>query len=451
MMKSWLERIAGYFQPFLFVTVMATGISSNILQSFPYEARWLRDCSYPMFALACLLFIYLQLLQALHMYLFIRKKSFTEYFDQYFRDMTHNVFWGTYLMGLITIVNYIVVLANNEVKNPKVGRRMMMLAYVLWWYDVILCLCCTWGISFIIWRKFNSSIDGSDYRTPNEKMSKEGLKCALVLLIVPMFVAASCSGKFVMTDLFTSLFSRDIQLMVLVLTALIWLHAVIFVFIVITIIFWGFYINKIPPMRQVFTLFLLLGPMGQASFSILLLTEDVRTYIIKHYPRSTSMNDYDILLLTIPWCFKIIGLLLALALLAMGYFFTVIGFMAVASKYNETAEIKENGQVRVKRIYHFHKGWLAMTFPMGTMSLGSTYVWRDYNQYVPMLTFRVLGAIYGVICIVWTMVCIAGLCYNSIIPEVKILCGLITHSDQKSETSSLSFKDDRSLHNQNQA
>lgn len=331
MMKSWLERIAGYFQPFLFVTVMATGISSNILQSFPYEARWLRDCSYPMFALACLLFIYLQLLQALHMYLFIRKKSFTEYFDQYFRDMTHNVFWGTYLMGLITIVNYIVVLANNEVKNPKVGRRMMMLAYVLWWYDVILCLCCTWGISFIIWRKFNSSIDGSDYRTPNEKMSKEGLKCALVLLIVPMFVAASCSGKFVMTDLFTSLFSRDIQLMVLVLTALIWLHAVIFVFIVITIIFWGFYINKIPPMRQVFTLFLLLGPMGQASFGILLLTEDVRTYVIKHYPRSTSMNDYDILLLTIPWCFKIIGLLLALALLAMGYFFTVIGFMAVAS------------------------------------------------------------------------------------------------------------------------
>lgn len=442
MKKCWLERLADHFDPFLFVTVMATGISSNLLHDFVYEARWLRYCSYPMFALACLLFIYLQLLQLLHMFLFVRRTSFKSYFNEYFTNMSHCVFWGTYPMGLITILNFIVALASDEVKNPKIGRRMMMLVYVLWWYDIIISLLCAWGISFLIWRSFHSSADASDYRTPNERISMENLKCVLVLLIVPMFVATSSSGHFVMTDLFATLFDRDIQLMVLIVTALIWLHAVIFVLIVITIIFWGLYVNKLPPMRQIFTLFLLLGPMGQASYGILLLTEDIRQYVLAYYPRSTSVTDYDILLLTIPWCFKIIGLLLALALLAMGYFFTFIGVAGVAASSRKTASVEQNGEMHVKRIYHFHKGWFAMTFPMGTMSLGSSCVWRQYNDLVPMLTFRVIGAIYGVFCILWTITCLIGLCYNSIMPELIFLGRVVAQTDSKSNSSTLSSKED---------
>lgn len=441
----WPERIANHFDPFLFVMVMATGISANILHNFPYEARWLRYCSYPMFGLASLLFICLQLLQALHMILYIRRKSFKNYFDEYFRSTTHNVFWGTYPMGLITILNYIVALTNNEVKSLKIGRRLMMLVYVLWWYDVIVCLLCAWGISFLIWQRFNTSINGSDYRSLNEKVSRENLNCVLVLLIVPMFVASSSSSNFVMTDLFAALFDRNIQLMVLTITALIWLHALIFILIVITIVFWSLYVNKIPPMRQIFTMFLLLGPMGQASYGILLLTEDVRKYVAEYYPVPTTVSDETILLLAIPWCFKIVGLLLALALLAMGYFFTVIGFLSLLSCCRRTAEIEQNGQLRVVRLYSFHRGWFAMTFPMGTMSLGSTFVWQHYNQFVPLLTFRVLGAIYGAICIIWTITCITGVLCTSILPRITPFGMFMNHDDSRTEMSTVNSKEDRSM------
>ncbi|QLQ81543.1 hypothetical protein HG537_0F03040 [Torulaspora globosa] len=439
MEDSLFNRLTGGFEPFFYVMVMATGISSNLLHDFPYEARWLRYCSYPMFALACLLFIGLQIQQLLHMFRFVRQRSFDAYFKQYFRNPSHSVFWGTYSMGLITIVNYIATLAQDEVKNLVVSKRLMKMAYALWWYDVATSLIGAWGISFLLWQRFPKANNKESHLTvPNAHVSTEGLKSVLVLLVVPLVVASSSSSYFTMTDLFAEIYSRKTQLTILVITALIWLHAVIFVFIIITIFFWSLYVNKIPPMGQVFSLFLLLGPMGQASYGIVLLTEDVRLYVFKYYTASTT--NQDILLLTVPWCIKIIGLLLALALLAMGYFFTTIGFAGVASYYRTTTEEEYNGQIRIKRIYHFHKGWFAMTFPMGTMSLGSTGIWHHYNQFVPMYAFRVIGTIYAVICIMWTLVCLIGISCTGIIPQLTHIFKHITTRDSVSEVSTNSSK-----------
>lgn len=443
MWKYWAKRLIRHFDPFLFVMVMATGISSNLLHGFTYEARWLRYCSYPMFALACLLFLYLQALQFLHMFIFIREKSFKEYFNEYFRNPSHNVFWGMYPMGLTTIVNYIVTLALHEVKNLKHAKRMMMLAYILWWYVVVISLLCAWGISFLIWQKCYYAEETGQYRTSSHVTPSESVKCVLLLLVIPIVVAASSSSAFTMTDLFAQVFDRNIQLMVLIVTTLLWLHAIIFVFIVIVIYFWSLYVNKMPAMGQVFTLFLLLGPMGQASYGILLLTEDVRLYVDEYYPRLNLNTDYDILLLTVPWCFKIFGLLSALALLAMGYFFTIVTFAAVASHYGTKVELERNGHVYVNRVYHFHRGWFAMTFPMGTMSLGSSCVYDQYQQYVPMLSFRVIGAIYGVICIVWTLICLTGIVFSSVTPELKqLLKANIANGSSKSESSTVFSGDD---------
>lgn len=440
MKNNWVARFAGSFNPFLYVMVMATGISSNLMYDFVYKAQWLRYCSYPMFALACLLFIALQIQQMLHMFKFIADRSFSQYFDEYFRNVSQSVFWGTYAMGLMTIVNYIASLAQNAIENAAVARRAIKLVYVLWWFDVAVSLVCAWGLSFLIWQKFQSRAKADSYRTPNEQVSVEGLRSVLVLLVVPLVVAASSSASFTMTDLFSATFTRTTQLTVLVVTSLIWLHAVIFVFIIITIFFWSLYVNKIPPMGQVFSMFLILGPMGQASYGILLLTDDVRLYVTKYYSPSDSDPQYNILLLTIPWIMKIIGLLVALALLAMGYFFTIIGFAAVASYYGTTVEEELRGRVRHKRIYHFHKGWFAMTFPMGTMSLGSSAVWSHYNQFVPLLTFRVIGAIYAVICILWTIVCLTGMCYTAMVPGLRYLLNYIKSRDLPSDLSTAESK-----------
>lgn len=416
--RKQIRILASWFHPFLFVMVMGSGISSNLLFSFPYEARWMRICSYPMFGLAVLLLLYIHLLHLIHLIVFVRDNSWKDYMDTYFRDMLTNWSWGTYPMGFITIINYIFQLARYKVESRVRARHMIRLAYVMWWYILTISLLCAWGITFAVWQKHYIKGGKTKYSSHQEKVIFEELNTAILLIVIPLVVSSSCGGLLTSADLFPEAFNRNIQLMTIVITMLTWLHSLGFVAILFSINFWNFYVNKIPPMLKVFTMFLFLGPMGQGAYGINLITENIRLYVNQYYPRNGTDFERDVLLLAIPWCFKIIGLVLSLLLLAFGYFFTVIGFVCIATYLTTSVESTVNGETRRWKIYTFHRGWFAMTFPMGTMSLGCTSVWELYNDYVPMKTFRVLGAIYAVISIFWTLVCLSGTVYESVLPRV---------------------------------
>ncbi|CCD25084.1 Ssu1p NDAI_0E02670 [Naumovozyma dairenensis CBS 421] len=435
---KYLPEFINHFEPFFFVMVMGTGISSDLLHSFPYPACWLKICSYIMFAIACIIFVILQIFAILHLFIYSSENGFQAYFNHYFRNLNHNVFWGTYPMGLVTLINYISMIAIKEAAGTVHAKRLMYLVYIMWWYDVLISLLSAWGISFIIWQDYNYTENKNKNKDCRSNSNQENLeitrsflsrktahsqlKSILLLAVIPIVVVASSSGIFTMTDLFSIHFNRNIQLLTLFVTALLWLHAIIFVFILISIYFWNLYVNKIPAMSQVFTLFLVLGPLGQGSFGILLLTENVRKYVQRYYQTNTGTAislEQQILTLSIPWSFKVMGLVLALGLLAMGYFFSFISFISIIS-YSQKREIDpETG--KYKRIYHFHKGFWAMTFPMGTMSLGSTEIFVQYNEYVPTGAFRVIGTIYAVICILWTIFCLLGSAYIYWIPGMKSL------------------------------
>ncbi|EJS41450.1 ssu1p [Saccharomyces arboricola H-6] len=405
MVSSWLITVTRQFDPFMFVMVMGVGISSNILYSFPYPARWLRVCSYIMFGIACLIFIMVQALQLLHLVVYTKEKGFREYFDDFFRNMKHSLFWGTYPMGLVTIINFLGTLSQKyTTTSPANARHLMIFVYVLWWYDLAVCLVTAWGISFLIWHDYYSLDGVGDHPSYNIRMASENMKSVLLLDIIPLVVVASSCGTFTMSEIFARTFNRNIQLITLVICALTWLHAITFVCVLITIYVWSLYINKIPPMTQVFTLFLLLGPMGQGSFGVLLLTDNIRKYVKKYYPSDNITTEQEILFIMVPWCFKVLGMVSALALLAMGYFFTVISVVSIISYYNTKDIDNETG--RVKRVYTFHKGFWGMTFPMGTMCLGNKELYDQYNQYVPLYAFRVTSTIYGGICIFWSIYCL---------------------------------------------
>lgn len=395
---TMFNRFIGQFDPFNFIFNMGVGISSDLLYGFPYPARWLKICSYIMFAINVLLFIFQQMMFIMHIIYFSRKYSKREYFNKYFRNVSKNVFWGTYPMGLVTIINYINGLANHFYSEGKivVAKRMLRLVYVLWWYDIIVSVIIAWGISFIIWQNYYFQDGLGPWRYKFEKMAAEHIKSVLLLAVIPMVVGASSISIFIMSDLATLALTRNIQLLTMVITTLIWLHAVIFVFILLGIYFWSLYIFKIPPMSQVFTMFLVLGPMGQGAFGVLLLTDNVNKYTQTYYSPNDTNN---ILLIAVPWCFKSIGLLTSLALLSMGYFFTVITIVAIIS-YSRKRYPGVKGPGNTTRIYHFHQGFWGMTFPMGTMSLGSNEIFVQYNEFVPMGAFRVIGTIYAVVAIV---------------------------------------------------
>ncbi|SMN21198.1 similar to Saccharomyces cerevisiae YPL092W SSU1 Plasma membrane sulfite pump involved in sulfite metabolism and required for efficient sulfite efflux [Maudiozyma saulgeensis] len=422
-----IQKVVWHFEPFSFVMVMGTGIASDILYSFPYPAHWLRICSYIFFAIACLLFIFLQLFACIHMFWYANRYSWHRYFNHYYRNLMHNVFWGTYPMGLVTIINYLTNLTEtSSIISENNSKRLMIFIYILWWYDITISMLTAWGISFLIWQDYYYTEDWANkypVGTDRQKIATQNLKSTLLMNVIPLVVGTASGAYFTMTNIFTITFNRNIQLLTMVICFLLWLHAILFVGILVTLFFWNLYVNKLPKMQQVFTMFLVLGPLGQGAFGILLMTNNIKIYVENYYPAIESINapkgsETALLTLFIPWCFKIFGLLTSLALLGMGYFFTIITFVAIISylPVKEESNSKTNKKIT---ILTFHKGFWAMTFPMGTMALGTKEVWVQYGKYVPLSAFRVVSTIYSTLCVVWVIVCLAGSIYIKCVPYLR--------------------------------
>ncbi|CEP61884.1 Ssu1p LALA0_S04e02872g [Lachancea lanzarotensis] len=391
------------FSPIWFVTVMGTGISSNILHSFPYSARWLKICSYIMFCLASLLFLSLLGILASVVIRRTRHDGLRSFARLYFFDETISVTWGTLVMGYITINNYIFQLVENELKDQKsVTHGLVIFVYVQWWITVMLSLGSAWGITFCIWLKNSRYWDCTD-PMPHHRNMQHRLQSTLLLPIVTLVVVASSSGIFTMSKQFVEHTSRNVQLLTLGVTALIWFNALLLVVLVASTYIWNLYVNKIPPIGMIFSMFLVVGPMGQGSYGILLFTNNIKQYIELYYPLSVADGEAYLVSMVVKWSFKVCGIVLALLLIANGIFFTFVAFAAIVS-YGYTLRNSHTGP----KISTFHKGWWAMTFPLGTMALGTKELYEQYDPYVPISAFRVVSTIYSILCVASTLVCLVG-------------------------------------------
>ncbi|SCU84820.1 LADA_0D03994g1_1 [Lachancea dasiensis] len=402
------------FSPFWYISVMGTGISSALLHSFPYEARWLRNCSYIMFTLACLLLLSIMAVLIGNIIWRARQKSLRGFARRYFFDNSQNVFWGTLPMGWSTIVNYIFLLADNELQGKQVANRMVILVYVLWWISVLLALGTAWGITFCIWDKQNRFWDLS-VADPHNKALRQDLQVTILLPVIPLVVTSSSSGTFTMSRLFVENTTRNVQLLTLCVTGLIYFNALFFVSLIMSTYIWHLYVNKLPRQRKVFTLFLLVGPMGQGAFGSLLFSNNLKTYIETYYPTSSADGDAHIISLAAQWSVKLFGILLALFLLANGIFFTLLSFGTILSFFYTLLP-----SYRGPRISSFNKSWWSMTFPLGTMALGTHELYQQYNPYVPISAFRTVSAIFASMCIVATIVCLVGTVWLYCEPFLKL-------------------------------
>ncbi|SCU87964.1 LAFA_0E09890g1_1 [Lachancea sp. 'fantastica'] len=437
MRSSAGRQLLDDFSPVWFVTVMGTGISSNILHSFPYSARWLRICSYIMFCVASLLFLSLLAILASVIVVRTRKGSLRSLAKLYFFDEATSVTWGTLVMGYITLNNYIFLLVENELKNRKsVANGLVIFVYVHWWITAILSVGCAWGISFCIWRKNSRYWDDPD-PMPHYKNMQRRLQSTLLLPIVTLVVVASSSGIFTMSHQFVESTSRNVQLLTLGVTALIWFNALLLVVLVLSTYIWSLYVNKIPAMEIIFSMFLVVGPMGQGAYGILLFTDNIKRYIELYYPFSVADGEAYFASMAVKWAFKVCGIVLALLLVANGIFFTFVAFAGIAS-YSYTLRASHTGP----RITTFHKGWWAMTFPMGTMALGTKELYVQYAPYVPISAFRVLSAIFSVLCVGSTLGCLIGSvsCYARARFEPNVLPNRGLQPFPSTRTSELNLK-----------
>ncbi|KAG7803489.1 hypothetical protein KL944_001442 [Ogataea haglerorum] len=341
------------YHPIWNVAFMSTGICSGILFRFPYEIGVFRIFGLIMWAVSLSLFI------MVNVFLFLKMHWFRGFTYQLATDIQLNLFLGPYSMGFSTIINMIHMITDHYDKSFKIGLVIM------WFINFTMALLCGWVLVFVLlWKS---------------KIEQFQLNPQLILPFLPLTVCGS-SGAFI-CGAFTGYSSR-IQLLLIILTYLLWANSMMLGFSLIAIFIWKMLVYKLPPKQLIFTPFAPIGLIGHGVWGILLNGSNLNLYLGSqdtHFPVDPRLLGLGVQYVT--------GMV-ALFLIAVGFFFTFLG-LAMWIVYGLPA---------------FNRTYWIVPFPVCALSLGITEFYNIFH----IEAFRVVGTIYAVFGILMVLACLAG-------------------------------------------
>lgn len=381
------EKLIRNFLPAYFVNVMATGICLAILYNFPYPSEWLKRCLYAMYSV-CVLFFFFGVI------CFIAS-CFRGNLMKFHTDPATAPFMGCIAMGYNLMVNMIYFMTKDS---------WIIGIYVLWWILVVFCI---YTAFFIFYFTFLAKTKQKQYTDPLT------FHATLLLPIVALTVTSSAGQLFVL-DL-----PRFLQPLVIFVSYILWANAMAMSFIILTLVFYKYMTHKIPATNLVFTTFIPIGFLGQGAFSILLCGDNLYEIILANrqavmsWPFLNMSSEHTVESLA-NVCFMLCTLT-GLFLISFGYFNTFIAVTSVLTKVitsNPNPVHVCNESYGWRRWFNgcikFHKGYWAITFPLGTMAIGNAELGKLLN----LEAFKVIGAIYGVSAILVTVLCCLGFIYH---------------------------------------
>ncbi|ANB12100.1 Ssu1p [Sugiyamaella lignohabitans] len=339
--KSYLLARVNYFTPAWFAAVMGVGISSIILYTFPFNARWLRilgviiwGFNMGLFGIANILFVSRFLLHPAA-------------FAQLLRDPTQSVFLGCWPMGFATIIN---------MTDLQFGRDAWKATYAMWWIDVFVSLFTAWYVVFCMYSK-------------HDRKSTESINATILLPVVAVVVASSTGA------LITANLPKQLQESTIIITALLWGNGELLGFTCTAIYIHRLLRSNLPPSQLAISNFLPVGPLGQGSFGIIIITSNLATLLAERQ------------VLTVPESalVRYAGIGIAMAMMGYACFWVSIAFLAILTDPPKS----------------FNPGWWGLTFPLGTFVLG----WYRLADETGLLAFKVLGAIFGGIEVLLALTC----------------------------------------------
>lgn len=390
----WLVRD---FTPMYFVTIMAMGITSLIMYDFPYPSHWLRIVGWIFFAANVFTFL------VLLVFMFISIRCFPHKFVQFHTNPAISPFMGCIAMGYMTIVNFFWLVTKDMPHAP-------IIIWVFWWISVAMSLytsCIVFLFTYII-------------KNDHNKMKFEDLHLTILLPIVALTVSA-VEGNLILL----SLPSLHLQLITLVVTVVMLSIALCVSFIIITINFWKLFVYKLPATGLIFTAFLPIGLLGQASFGMSHLGNNFHHIIMNasvdnlgDYLAAFDYNQQDLTQLRniCSQVFLIFFLLIAIFLLSFGYFMTFVAIASVLSKSPPFAKNLNSQFVSKYGNLTWFRGYWAMTFPLGTMSLAQSELYRLVGSSIGF--FRVMSSIYAIALFLVTISCVIGVIRTTFL-EIK--------------------------------
>ncbi|KAA8649287.1 TDT family transporter [Aspergillus tanneri] len=340
------RRIVRNFTPAWFSVNMGTGIVSLLLNTLPYNGRWLYYISIILFVLNVVYFIMFCTIAAMRYILY------PEIFTVMATHPAQSMFLGTFPMGLATIINMFC-----NVCVPAWGEGAAYFAWALWILDAVVSITTATTIPFIVMTR-KSEIDLSS------------MTAAWLLPIVSCVVAAASAA--VVAEVLPN---AQYALWTIIVGYALWGMGVPLALMIMTIYLQRLLLHKLPPKAVVVSVFLPLGPLGQGGFGIQKLGECAR----KIFPQTGSLHSASGIL------FYEGGFILGLIMWAFGLVWL---FFAIASL------------VRTRR-FPFNLSWWGLTFPLGVYTMCTCQLGRE----LPSRFFAVLGTVFSVVVLLlWILV-----------------------------------------------
>ncbi|KAL5366637.1 malate permease [Aspergillus floccosus] len=340
------RRIVRNFTPAWFSVNMGTGIVSILLNTLPYNGRWLYYTSIIIFALNV---VYFAIFLAITLMRYI---LYPEIFRVMVTHPIQSLFVGTFPMGLATIINMFCFVC-----VPPWGDAAAYFIWGVWVFDAVVSILIAIGIPFILTTKDNG-------------VDLSSITAAWLLPIVSCVVAAA-SGSIV-ADVLPN---PQIAIGTILASYILWGIGVPLAMMVICVYLQRLMFYKLPPKGMLVSVFLPLGPLGQGSFGIQRLGRSAQTTFPKTNTLSASTGEilYSVgfLIGILLWAFGLVWLSLAVATLIQS------------------------------RKFPFNMGWWAFTFPLGVFTTATCTI----GQELPSRFFSVLGTILSVtVVILWLVV-----------------------------------------------
>ncbi|TFK75457.1 hypothetical protein BDN72DRAFT_955061 [Pluteus cervinus] len=350
-MSMSMNYLVRTFTPVWFAATMGTGAVSGLFNAFPYQARAM--------TIFCLIFWFLNL------FIFVLFTGLTiaryALFPKTWSPMIEHPVLGLYYscmpMGGTTLINVAVQVVHGHYHLG--GKSFMYTLWAFWWLDVAVSALCCWGGVHVMFTKQTHLLSS--------------MTTVWLLPVVTLIVAASSGG---VVSLALEPYSPFLALITTTVSAFIVCIGFSLAFMILTLYLLRLIIHGLPPGASVLSVFLPLGPTGQAGYAFLLIGTSYKSLLPVQEGNGsstflTSQTTGDFL--------HMLGISIAFFLWSLASMWLLFALLAVAHAVQGTR-------------LHFKLTFWGLVFPNGVYANLTINLAQTFDSSF----FRVWGAIYAV-------------------------------------------------------
>ncbi|KAF4543870.1 C4-dicarboxylate transporter malic acid transport protein [Lasiodiplodia theobromae] len=275
-----------------------------------------------------------------------------------------SLFLGCCPMGLTTVINMFIFVC---IENAGWGKWASDLAWALWWIDVVMAVACSCGLPFLLMHVHQVDLPSMT---------------AVWLLPAATPIVTASNGATVASMLAST--NPQHALWTLMVSYVLWGIGFPMAVVTLGVYFHRLTMHKLPPREVIITVFMPVGPLGQASFTIM----NLGKMALDLFPETGSIHPLA------GGVFYIVGFGTAIILWGFGLVWLVFAVASVT-----------------RSRFPFNMGWWGFTFPTGVYVLATLQLGVE----LPSAFFDILGTVMAVIVVlIWFLVAVITLQRNLI-------------------------------------